>query len=88
MMLRISSLLLLVMLFACAPSTQSLREQAEITSDWTQVNKRYDKMDERKEKRSQSCPAGMRQWCTKEIRRKTCSCVDNSVVRRSLDAIH
>ena len=88
MILKTPGLLLLLMLVACAPSTQSLIKQAEITGDWTLVNKRHDKVDERKAKRAQSCPAGTRQWCTKEIRRKTCNCVDNSVVRRSLDSFH
>ena len=88
MMLKISSLLLLVMLFACAPSMQSLTGEAELTGDWTLVSKRLNKLDERKAKRSQSCPGGTRQWCTKEFRHTTCSCVNNSVVRRRLDSMN
>jgi len=36
------SILLLFLLFGCAPSTQNLIEQAHFTGDWSLVNKRIE----------------------------------------------
>ncbi len=78
------SILSLFLLFACAPSTQDLIEQAHFTGDWSLVNKRIEVQERRKAERGPSCPKGTIPWCKKSFGDERCSCVRNAEVRRIL----
>ncbi len=78
------SILLLFLLFGCAPSTQDLIEQAHFTGDWSLVNKRIEAEERRKAERAPSCPKGTIPWCEIRRRDERCSCVRNADVRRML----
>ncbi len=81
------SILLLFLLFGCAPTTQDLIEQAHFTGDWSLVNKRIDAEERRIAERAPSCPRGTIQWCEKSFGDERCSCVRNADVRRMLDSL-
>jgi len=75
------------LLIGCAPSTQSLIEQAQLTGDWSLVDKRHEAIDRREEQRPQSCPRGTTVWCENRIGEKSCGCVKNADVERMLDSL-
>ncbi len=81
------SILLLFLLFGCAPSTQDLIEQAHFTGDWSLVNKRFDAEERRKAERAPSCPKGMTGWCDRRFGNNRCSCVRNADVREMLRSL-
>ncbi|MDX1405360.1 MAG: hypothetical protein R3192_12515 [Woeseiaceae bacterium] len=81
------SVLVLISLAACAPSTQSLVEQAQQTGDWSLVDKRFDAIDRRAAQSEQYCPPRTTQVCTREVRLKRCDCVSKAAVRARLRAL-
>jgi len=82
------SILLLFLLFGCAPSTQDLIEQGHLTGDWSLVNKRIEAEERREERRKAergpSCPKGTTGWCEISFGDKRCGCVGNADFRRML----
>ncbi len=78
------SILLLFLLFGCAPSTHDLIEQAHLTGDWSLVNKRIEAEERRKAERAPSCPKGMTRLCEIRLGDERCGCVRNADVRRML----
>ena len=72
------SIVFMFLLFGCAASRSDLVEQAQLTGDWSLVNKRDEAMDRHKALH-QSCRGDTTKYC--EIRRngsESCSCVSNS----------
>ena len=84
MMLQGLSILLLFLLFGCAPSTQELIEQAHLTDDWSFVNKRFEAIERREEQHPSLCPHGTRPWCSKRLSDEKCSCIKDSDFRDNL----
>ena len=81
------NILMMLLLSGCAPSTQALVEQAQISGDWTLVDKRYDAIERREIEKKQFCPDGTRLWCSKDLRKETCSCVKDTDFRGRLDSL-
>jgi len=81
------SILMLFLLFGCAPSTQDLIEQAHFTGDWSLVNKKIEAEERRKTASAPSCPRGTIAWCKKSFGDERCNCVRNEDVRRVLDSL-
>ena len=81
------SILLLFLLFGCAPSTHDLIEQAHLTGDWSLVNKRIEAEERRKVERGPSCPKGTTRWCEISFGDERCGCVRNADVRRMLNSL-
>jgi hypothetical protein len=81
------SILLLLLLFGCAPSTQELIQQAHFTGDWSLVNKRIEAEERRKAERAPSCPTGTTRWCEIRGSDESCSCAKNSDFRWMLDSL-
>ncbi len=75
------SIILLFLLFGCAPSTQDLIEQAHVTGDWSLVNVRIDA--ERRRAELLSCPLGTTEWCASRDER--CSCISNPDLHTAMD---
>jgi len=72
------SILAIFLLSGCAPSTHDLIEQAQLTGDWSFVNKRIEAIERRETQAQQSCPRGTKRWCIRRIRDEKCSCVSDS----------
>ncbi len=85
------SIILLFLLFGCAPSTPNLIGQAQLTGDWSLVYKRFDAIDkweaQREAQRGPSCPRDMKPVCVKRGRKQSCSCLSNSGFRDRLDSL-
>ncbi len=82
------SILAMFLLSGCAASTQDLIDQAQLTGDWSVVNKRFAAIERREEQQPPSCPLGTRPWCTKSLRKVKCSCMDDSAVRDRFRRMH
>ncbi len=74
------SIILLFLLFGCATSTADLIEQAQLTGDWSLVDKREEARD-RREALSQSCRIGTTKYCESRSYGKSCSCVSTSKIQ-------
>ena len=81
------SILSILLLSGCATSTADLVKQAQLTSDWTLANKRFEAIERREAQRPQSCLHGMKSWCVKRFRKQSCSCVSDSEFRDRLDSL-
>jgi hypothetical protein len=81
------SIISLLLLLGCAPSTHDLIEQAHLTGDWSLVNQRYAAMEKREQPRAQSCPRGTTLFCTKRFRDERCGCVSNADIRDQLSSL-
>ncbi len=76
------SIILLFLLFGCAPSTQDLIEQAHATGDWSFVNERFEAIEKREAQHSETCPRGTTEWCPS--RAEGCRCVNNSNLQTAM----
>jgi len=81
------SILAMFLFSGCALSTQALVEQAQLTGDWSLVDKRYVAIERHEAQRPQSCPGDMTAWCVKNLRKQSCSCLSNSEFRDKLDSL-
>ena len=79
------SILAMFLFSGCAPSTQALVEQAQLTGDWSFVDKRYDAIERREAQRPPSCPRDMSPLCVKRLGKQSCSCLSDSEFRDTLD---
>ncbi len=75
------SILLLSLLFGCATSTADLIEQAQLTDDWSLVDKREEARDRREARRGPSCSSGTTSYCVGSPVRESCSCVSTSGIQ-------
>lgn len=76
----------LFLLSACAPNTQDLIDQAQLTGDWSFVNKRIATLERLEPHQPQSCPGGTRRFCVSRMGKEKCSCVENSDFRDMLES--
>ncbi len=81
------SILAMFLLSGCAPSTHDLIEQAQLTGDWSFVNKRIAATERREAQRPQSCPRRTQRWCSKRNGNEKCRCISNSEFRDRLDSL-
>ena len=71
------------LLFGCATSMQDLVAQAQLTDDWSLVNKRFDSIERREAQGPKSCPTGMKPVCVNETG-KLCKCMTITDINRKL----
>ena len=83
---KVLSIVSLLLLLGCAPSTHDLIEQAHLTGDWSLVNQRYASIEKREQPRAQSCPRGTTRFCTKRFRDERCGCASNADIRDQLNS--
>ncbi len=81
------SILAMFLLSGCASSTQDLIEQAQLTGDWSFVNKRMATLERLEPQQPQSCPRGTKRWCINRPGHEKCSCVSDSEGRDMFDAL-
>jgi hypothetical protein len=81
----IGILILLLILGGCiaAPSLEELEDQALLTGDWSQVEKR-ERLIERRRAREQDlpdCEPGSVRFCERQIGQDRCGCMSRSSMR-------
>ena len=81
------SILAMFLLSGCASSTHDLIEQAQLTGDWSFVNKRMATLERLEPQHPQSCPRGTKRWCISRPGHEKCSCVSDSQGRDMFDAL-
>ena len=81
------SILAMFLLSGCASSTHDLIEQAQLTGDWSFVNKRIAATEKREAQSPPSCPRGTERWCVNLPGHEKCSCVNDSEGRDMLDSL-
>jgi len=90
-MCRISSwtisILAMFLLSGCASSTNDLIKEAQLSGDWTLVNRRMDAIERREAQDQTSCPIGTKLWCFSRLDREECSCVSDSKGRDRFESI-
>lgn len=74
-------------LVACAPmpTLEQLEDQANLTGDWSQVEKRERAMQRRQAPQSLKCPDRYITFCVKKINTMKCSCVNRMAFERFPD---
>jgi len=68
---------------APTPSLEELEAEAEVTGDWTEVE-RYERTLARREARTLSCPSGHIRFCEEYLGGERCTCVADDQVRALL----
>jgi hypothetical protein len=81
------SILSISLLAGCAPSTQSLMDQAYLTGDWTLVNQRMAALERLESRKPPSCPGGNKPWCINRQGKLKCSCVSDSEGHEMLEML-
>ena len=74
------SIIFLFLSFGCAASRSDLVEQAQLTGDWSHVDKRDEAMD-RREALRQSCRMSETKYCEGRPGNVSCSCVSTSKIQ-------
>lgn len=76
-------LVLLLMLGGCAvvPTLEELEDQALLTGDWSQVEKRERTIARRQAGEPLDCAAGYVSYCETRIANTQCRCVSYTVMR-------
>ena len=74
------SIISLFLLVGCATSKSDLVEQAQLTGDWSLVDKR-DAARDRREAGLQSCRMSETKYCTGRRGQVTCSCIPTSGIQ-------
>ena len=76
-------LVLLLMLGGCAavPMLEELEDQALLTGDWSQVEKRERTIARRQPGKPLDCAAGYVSYCKARIVNTRCGCVSRSAMR-------
>ena len=80
------SILLLFLLCGCAASRADLFEQAQLTGDWSLVNKRDEAID-RREALRQSCRMSETKYCQGRPGNVSCSCVRTSKIQGMMSSM-
>lgn len=79
---RMLVLMLSVLLpMGSAPSRQALIEEARLTGDWTRFKRRMAAVAKHGQRNRSYCPSGTKLWCTKRMRKQTCSCMSDEIGR-------
>ena len=66
------------------PTLEELEEQAFLTGDWTEVEKREKLIAKRDLIRGPQCPAGTTAYCEQRLTQKRCGGVSNAEMRAVL----
>ena len=82
-MKAIGNLILILMLGGCAaaPTLEELEDQALLTGDWSQVEKRERTIARRQAGEPLGCANGYVSYCETRIATTRCSCVSRSAIR-------
>jgi len=82
-MKAIGNLILILMLGGCAaaPTLEELEDQALLTGDWSQVEKRERTIARRQAGEPLDCAKGYVSYCMTRIATTRCSCVSRSAMR-------
>ena len=82
-MKAIGTLILILMLGGCAavPTLEELEDQAVLTGDWSQVEKRERTIARRQTAEPLDCANGYVSYCETRIATTRCSCVSRSAMR-------
>ncbi len=74
---------LVLMLGGCAagPTLEELEDQAVLTGDWSQVEKRERTIARRKADEPLDCANGYVSYCETRIAKTRCSCVSRAAIR-------
>lgn len=88
--MRLIVLLVVLGLTACGttPSLEELEQQAMISGDWSEVEKRERMMMRREARRGSQCPGGLIGYCQGSFGRERCSCIASAVVRDTFQGIY
>ena len=82
-MKAIGNLILILMLGGCAaaPTLEELEDQALLTGDWSQVEKRERTIARRQAGEPLDCAKGYVSYCETRIANTQCRCVSHTVMR-------
>ncbi len=82
-MKAIGNLILILMLGGCAavPTLEELEDQALLTGDWSQVEKRERTIARRQAAEPLDCAEGYMSYCETRIVNTQCRCVSYTVMR-------
>ena len=82
-MKKLGILILVLILGGCAaaPTLEELEDQAMLTGDWNQVEKRERIIARRNAREALDCENGYMSVCETYISKTRCSCVRHSVMR-------
>ena len=82
-MKTIGNLILILMLGGCAalPTLEELEDQALLTGDWSQVEKRERTIARRQAEEPLDCVKGYVSYCETRIVNTRCSCVSHAAMR-------
>lgn len=75
--MKILSVLILVVMAGCtvSPTTEELENQALLTGDWSQVEKRERSLARRQARQGPRCPSGSIAVCEGRIHGQVCRCL-------------
>ncbi|MDH5304740.1 MAG: hypothetical protein OEW64_11685 [Gammaproteobacteria bacterium] len=81
--MRFLSVLALVFLAACAsgPTLGELEDQAMLSGNWAEVEKRERSLARRQAQRGLQCPTGYLSYCEDRYGDRSCSCVQREGFR-------
>ena len=79
----LSVFFLVLLLGGCAagPTLEELEDQAVLTGDWSQVEKRERTIARRQAEEPLDCAKGYMSYCETRMATTRCSCVSHSVMR-------
>ena len=83
--MKLLKLTAVLLLFGCAPSTSALVENAQITGDWSLVDKRDAAMDRREIANEPGCRKGSTMLCVRRLGHEDCRCIADSQFRQRLE---
>lgn len=88
--MRLIVLFAVLGLSACGttPSLEELEQQAMISGDWSEVEKRERMMMRREARREPRCGDGMISYCQTSFGRDRCACVASAIVRNTFEGTY
>lgn len=80
--MKCAVLLCFLLLTACAPvpTLEQLENQAMLTGNWSDVERRQKAIARRNADRGLGCPVGKISFCVQDIGKTACSCVDRDAL--------
>jgi hypothetical protein len=88
--MRLIVLLAVLGLSACgtSPSMEELEQQAMISGDWSEVEKRERMMMRREARRGPRCADDQISYCQTSFGRDRCACVARAIVRNTFEGTY
>ena len=79
--------LVAALLIGCAarPSLEELKDAAQVTGDWTEVERREKIIERRKARKAPTCPDNLVAWCEKSVGELRCVCTTREDAQQMLD---